>query len=367
MVAGLLLAASQAMAETGCVIPAGLSDGWPVATPGQDGLDAALLCAIGPRFEDWKGPNAHAVVVARHGALVYEHYFTGEDEIWGRPIGRVAYDAEKRHDLRSVTKSVTSLVVGIALDRGWLKDIDAPVFSFFPEYADLRTPEKDRITVRHLLTMSAGFAWDESLPYSNPANSERPMDDAADPYRYILDQPLAATPGTVYNYCGCSAVLLEAILKKTAGKPLDALAKETLFDPLGIADVEWVRFPNGDVLGHGGLRLRARDFAKIGQLVLDHGAWLGRQIVPASWIEQSTAPQINGEGIFFYGYQWWLGRSLVERREIDWAAGFGWGGQRLYVVPADGLVVAVYAGAYGRPQVVGTAVLNRYVLPAVAR
>lgn len=175
--------------------------------------------------------------------------------MWRRPIG-VQYDAEKRHDLRSVTKSITSLVVMVALDRGWLKNIDEPIFSFFPEYAELRTPEKERITIRHLLTMSAGFRWDESLPYSNPANSERPMDEAAS-YRYILQQPLTSTPGTIYNYCGCSAVLLQAILKKTTGKPLDELAKEMLFDPLGIADVEWVRFANGDVLGHGGLRLRA--------------------------------------------------------------------------------------------------------------
>jgi CubicO group peptidase (beta-lactamase class C family) len=257
------------------------SDGWPVAAPEHEGLDAALLCAIGSRFEGWKEANAHAVVVARRGVLVHERYFAGEDEIWGRAIGRVAYDTGKRHDLRSVTKSVTSILVGIALDRGWLKDIDAPVFAFFPEYQDLRTPEKDRITVRDLLTMSGGFAWDESLPYSDPANSERPMDDSADPYRYILEQPLVTTPGTVYNYCGCSAVLLQAILRKVSGKPLDELAKETLFDPLGITDVEWVRFANGDVPGHGGLRLRARDLAKLGQLVLDHGTWQRRQIVPA--------------------------------------------------------------------------------------
>jgi len=181
------------------------------------------------------------------------------------------------------------------------KNIDEPNFSFFPEYAELRTPEKERITIRHLRTMSAGFHWDESLPYSNPANSERPIDEAADPYRYILQQPLTSTPGTIYNYCGCSAVLLQAILKKTTGKPLDELAKETLFDPLGIADVEWVRFANGDVLGHGGLRLRAKDLAKLGQLILDRGSWQGRQVISASWIEQSITPQINGEGIFFYG------------------------------------------------------------------
>jgi CubicO group peptidase (beta-lactamase class C family) len=363
----LMLVAPSALAESDCGSPAERSDGWPTAAPEQEGMNAAVLCALGPQFAAWTEANAHAVVVARHGKLVYERYFTGNDEIWGRPIGAVAYDADKRHDLRSITKSVTSLLVGIGIDHGWIKDVDAPVFSFFPEYADLRTPEKDRITIRHLLTMSAGFAWDESLPYANPANSERPMDAATDPYRYILEQPLATEPGRFYNYCGCSAALLEAILQKTSGKKLDVIAQETLFEPLGIADVEWTRFPNGDVFGHGGLRLRARDLAKIGQLVLNRGAWQGRQIVPAAWIDDATAAQINGESIYFYGYQWWLGRSLVDRREIDWAAGIGYGDQRLFAIPAEGLVVAVYAGLYGKRPIVGDAVLKRYVLPAISR
>jgi CubicO group peptidase (beta-lactamase class C family) len=363
----LIFVTSSALAESDCGSPADRSDGWPTAAPEQEGMNAAVLCALGPQFDAWKEANAHAVVVARHGKLVYERYFTGTDEIVGRPVGTVTYDAEKRHDLRSITKSVTALLVGIGIDRGWIKGVDEPVFSFFPEYADLRTPEKDRITIRHLLTMSAGFAWDESLPYANPANSERPMDAASDPYRYILEQQLATEPGRFYNYCGCSAVLLEAILQKSSGKKLDVIARETLFEPLGVTDVEWIRFANGDALAHAGLRLRARDLAKIGQLVLNRGAWQGRQIVPATWINDATAVQIGGESIYFYGYQWWLGRSLLDRREIDWAAGVGYGDQRLYVIPAEGMVVAVYAGLYGKRPIVGDAVLKRYVLPAISR
>jgi CubicO group peptidase (beta-lactamase class C family) len=359
-----LAAGSAAAEECGALLNRG--DGWAVAAPEGMGIDPAILCGIGPRLEKWK-INVHAVVVARGGALVYERYFPGEDESWGVPTGVVNFDAVTKHDLRSITKSVTSLVVGIAVDRGWLKDLDAPVFSYFPEYADLRTPQKDKITLRHLLTMSAGFAWDESLPYSNPRNSERPMDAASDPYRYVLSLPMAETPGRTYNYCGCSAVLLEAILKKATGKPLDMLAWETLFGPLGITDVEWTRFDNGDVLGHGGLRLRPRDLAKIGQLVLDKGKWQGKEIVSAAWIEDATAPHINGEGLFFYGYQWWLGRSLINREPIDWIAGIGWGGQRLYIVPQRQVVVVFNAGMYqsGPQGLAGNTVLNSEVLPAV--
>jgi CubicO group peptidase (beta-lactamase class C family) len=369
----LLLAcgASAAHAAEDCTAPADKGDGWTTAAAENAGFDPAILCGIGPRFDQWKEADVHAVVVVRDGKLVYEHYFAGQDEILGQPIGLVTYDASMLHDVRSISKSITSLIIGIAFDRGWLKDLDAPVFSFFPEYAELGTPEKDKITLRDLLTMSAGFVWDESLPYSNIANSERPMDDALDPYRYVLSQPLESPPGTHYNYCGCSAALLGAILKNVSGKPLEALTQDELLTPLGIDGPAWDthrgRFRNGDLMPHAAFRLRPRDLAKIGQMVLDRGKWQNRQIVSADWIAQSTAPQINGEALYFYGYQWWLGRSLVAGHELDWVAGVGLGGQRLYIVPDKRLVVVVNAGLYDKSlqSAVGYTVLNRYVLAAI--
>jgi CubicO group peptidase (beta-lactamase class C family) len=347
--------------------PANLNDGWRVAAPEREGIDETILSEIGPRFEAWKEACAHAVVVAHRGALVYEHYFTGDDWCWADPLGAVVFDAAVRHDVKSITKSVTSLLVGVALDRDWIADINTPVVSSFPEHADLHTPEWGRITLTHLLTMSAGLAWTENMAWSSPANNERQMDDASDPYRYVLGQAVAAPPGQVYNYCGGAPTLLQGVLQRASGKALDHLAREALFEPLGITDVEWTRFPGGDVRGYGGLRLRARDLAKLGQLVLNQGTWQGRRIIPAEWIAESTAPQINGEGIFFYGYLWWLGRFLVKRREIRWIAGFGNGGQRVYVVPDLDLVVAVNSGAYDAPQIVGQTVMTNYVLPAMLR
>jgi CubicO group peptidase (beta-lactamase class C family) len=286
---------------SGDITPAKLNDGWPVAAPEQQGIDGPILSGIGPRFAAWDKACAHAVVVARHGTLVYEHYFTSEDWRWNEPLGAVAFDATVKHDVRSITKSVTSLLVGVALDHGWITDINTPVVTYFPEHGDLRTPEKERITRAHLLTMSAGLAWDESVPWTSATNNEHLMDEASDPYRYVLEQPVAAPPGQLYNYCGGAPTLLQGVVQKTSGKALDILAREALLEPLDITDAEWTRFPNGDVRGYGGLRLRARDLVKIGQLVLNHGIWQGRQIIPAEWIEESTAPQINGESIFFYG------------------------------------------------------------------
>jgi CubicO group peptidase (beta-lactamase class C family) len=348
--------------------PVSLADGWPVSSPESAGLNGELIRGIGPHFESWGDANAHAILIARNGTLVYEHYFTGEDQAWGKALGRVTYDATKRHDLRSITKSVTSLLIGIAVDRGWIRDLDASIFSFFPEHADLRTVEKDAITVRHLLTMSAGFAWNEDLPYQNPQNSERLMTDAPDRCRYVLEQPLVRPPGRVYNYNGGTTALLATILGKTAAQPIDLVAQRELFDPLGISDVEWIRYADGTPIAASGLRMRPRDLLKLGQIVLDGGAWQGRRIVSGSWIADSTAPHVNGEGLFFYGYQWWLGRSLVNREEVKWVSGVGYGGQRLYIVPSRGLVVLTMAGLYDSMMfhgIVGEVVLRRYALQSV--
>jgi CubicO group peptidase (beta-lactamase class C family) len=343
--------------------PAALDDGWPIAAPESQGMDAALLRGIGPRFAAWKEARAHAVLVARHGSLVYERYFAGED--WRRfeRLDHVAYAPDVRHDIRSITKSVTSLLVGAAIARGWIEHVDAPVLSFFPEHA--ARPGQERITLAHLLTMSPGLLWEENWPWESPLNNERGMDEAADPVAYTLAQPVVAPPGQFYNYGGYAATLLQEILKRRSGKRLEVLAQEILFAPLGITDLEWMRFASGEARGYGGLRLRARDLAKLGQMLLNRGTWQGRAVIPADWIEQSTTPHITGEGIFFYGYQWWLGRSLLGRREINWFAGFGNGGQRLYVVPALDVVVVIFGGAYGNLAPVGDVVLKRHVLPAI--
>jgi CubicO group peptidase (beta-lactamase class C family) len=347
--------------------PASAADGWKIVDPTAAGLDPERLRGIGPRFAAWPEADVHSVLVARHGALVYERYFSGEDERLGHPAGRVAFERETRHDLRSISKSVTALVLGIAIAKGQIGDVAQRVLPLLPEYADLRTPEKDRITLRDLLTMSLGLAWNEDIPYSDPRNSEYQMDEARDPVRYILSRPMETPPGAVFNYSGGAATIVGRLLRDATGKPLDELARETLFAPLGITDFEWLPLESGEPAAASGLRLRPRDTVRLGQLVLNHGSWNGAQVVPADWIAAATSPQINASLIWFYGYQFWLGRSLVHGREIDWAAGIGLGGQRLFIVPSLDMVVLVHAGLYRSPiqGAVPLIVLNQYVLPAV--
>jgi CubicO group peptidase (beta-lactamase class C family) len=324
------LIAVPAMA-TDCPMPPDLGDGWTVAVPDQEGLDSTLICGIGPHFEALKEAQAHGIVIARHGRLIYEHYFHGQDQRIGRSLGDVSFDARTKHDIRSISKSVTSLLVGIALDRGLITDLDAPVFSFFPEYGDLRSPEKDRITLRHLLTMSSGLAWDETSLYWQMSTA--PRSD-----HFVLAQPLAAHPGDVFNYNTGTTNLLGVILRKVSGKPLDAFAKGTLFDPLGIEDWDWDWDGGFNAAAGSGLRLRPRDLAKIGQLVLGRGNWHGRQIVSSWWIEESTTPHLLFDrsdgatahgGATAYGYLWWLGRSPPGHPERDLIAGASVGGQGL--------------------------------------
>lgn len=294
---GLVLGPAVAWSAPDCGNVAKLEDGWTIAAPQEQALDPELICAIGPRLAELKEANAHGVVIAR--------------------------------------------LVGAALDRGLLKSIDTPLLSLFPEYADLRTVDKDRIRVRDLLTMTSGLRWPQK-PY---LAMSRQMEAAADPQRFVLEQPMVAGPGLVWHYNNGSAEVAGAVVKKAAGKALDQFAKEVLFGPLGIDDWEWGTMVNGDPGASWGLRLRLRDLAKIGQLVLDRGRWHGQRILPETWISIMTAPQIVRPKTT-YGFLWWLDREQVNGKEVDIISGYGWGGQSISVVPSLGLVVAVNAGIY---------------------
>ena len=308
--------------------------------------------------------------MVRHGKLVVEHYRMGKDlRFAGEDLGVVQFTPTEKHDIRSISKSTTALLVGIALGEGRYPAIDSPVMDSFPEYAELRTPEKARITFRHLLTMSPGLKWDESVAWMSPNNNERLMFEATDPYRYILEQPVAIAPGTTFNYSGGANSLLGRVLAKATGRRVDDYAREKLFGPLAITDFEWLPFSGSpEIAAFGGLRLRPRDLAKLGQLMASGGRWNGRQVVPADWIAESVKPRLNTDGsVLYYGYQWWLGRSLLRGRDLAWIGGIGNGGQRLYVVPDLDLVVAINSAHYGSPLqgVIPISILNRFVLPAV--
>jgi CubicO group peptidase (beta-lactamase class C family) len=347
-----------------------MSGDWTVSTPQASGLDAEHLGAMVQWLDDFQAANIHSILIGRHGRLAFEHYRTGDDRRLGKSLPKVAHGPSIKHDLRSVTKSVTSLLVGIAIDERLIPSVDEPVFGFFPEHADLRTTGKDPITLRHLLTMSAGFEWNEYIPYTDPSNSWEEMFPSPDRWRFVLSRRLVAPPGSTWNYNSGISELLGAILSRASGRPIEPYAREVLFEPLGITDVEWAM--DGDVpLTASGLRLGSRDLAKIGQLLLQRGQWGGKQVVSSAWIGESTAPQIGpADRLYFYGYHWWLGRSMIARREISWIAAMGLGGQRLFVVPPLDLVAVITAGHYSDPTIevwLPLLIFNRYILSAAVQ
>ena len=368
----LLAASATARGQTGmaCGTPTTLDDGWTIASPESVGLDSAQLCAIAARLKETEA-NVHAVVIVRHGKLVFEQYFSGPDERWD-VAGQFDFDATTKHDMRSASKSVISLLVGIAIDRKLIASADEPVVKFFPEYSDLKSPGWDQITLRHLLTMSSGIQWDENLGWNDPKNDEPHLGADPDPIRYILSKPIAKPPDTVWTYNGGGTDLLGNILERVSAKPLEAFAREVLFQPLGITDFEWRNYPkNGKTGSSIGLRIRPRDGAKIGQVVLNRGTWDGKPIVSPDWIEQSIRPRYQAigyfSGLFFYGQQWWLGRSIAQGTEVKWIAAMGSGGQRLFIVPDRDLVVMTTSGLYFQPRQGDGALdmMANYILPAI--
>ena len=218
--------------------------------------------------------NLHGLVVLRNGRVVLERYFEGDDRKRGvGDIGRVAFKPDTPHDLRSCSKSIIGLLYGIALAQGKVPPPEAPLFSAFPEYAELAASEgRDRLMVQHVLTMTMGTEWDESsLVYTDPRNSETAMDNAPDRYRYILERRVVEQPGAHWTYCGGATALLARMIAKGSGETLHEFARKNLFDPLGMGPTEWATGPDGEPFAASGARMSVRDLSRIGSMMLHEG------------------------------------------------------------------------------------------------
>ena len=215
------LTASRACSDPpdGCGVPVARDDGWPVAPLNEKLIDRDALCRMADRLVASSTANVHAVLVARGGKLVFERYFRGSDEIYTRRVGNVTFDADTLHDMKSVSKSVASLALGIAIDRGLIRSVNEPIFSFFPELSDLRSPEKERIQLLHALTMSMGLEWVEATPSNDDNNDEARMHKSPDPCRYVLGLAVIAPAGQDFFYNTGALTLVSAIIRKTTGRP----------------------------------------------------------------------------------------------------------------------------------------------------
>lgn len=345
-------------------VPVQRADGWNVGSLADHGLDPIRIGLLEQEIVNGDLEEIHALVIARHGYLVYERYFlpyTGIDSL---------------HVLNSVTKSVVSMLTGIAVRDGLLAGPDQPVADLFPEAADIfaAEPAKRDIVVSDVLTMSAGLEWETRDP-SDPNTLSRQLMHTADPVRFVLARPLVAEPGTRFLYSEGLATLMSAAITNVSGVHADAFAAEHLFAPLGITAFDWQHLDAGPAIGGYGLRLTARDLAKLGQLMLQEGEWNGARILPTEWIGASMSPAIaSNEALTWYGFMWWLSGLPAADGSIDarndlWL-GSGYGGQKLFVIPDLDLLVVFYgcSGTYecGISDQVPQLALYNYILKAVA-
>jgi CubicO group peptidase (beta-lactamase class C family) len=375
----ILMASAAILGGQSIRTTAAAETGWLSISPSEAGFTSDLDALLDKAVTEKRIWSLHGVVVVRKGRLVLERYFEGEDDARGRPLGRVAFKPDTLHDLRSASKSIVGLLYGIALADGKVPPPDAPLLASFPEYPDLAAdPARNRWTIHNVLTMTMGTDWDEqSVPYSDPTNSETAMDMAPDRYRFVLGAPVVIEPGKRWIYNGGATALLARIIARGIGKPVDAFAREKLFDPLGIGPTEWFTDRNGEAIAASGLRMTPRDLARIGLMMLNGGMWGDQRVVPAQWIECSTSPMVDVDEIRQYGYQWYFGKFAFtvstgprwdrSRLERFWSA-IGNGGQRLFIFPGLDLVVAITAGNYDAPDqwVPPTRVIREVVLPAIS-
>jgi CubicO group peptidase (beta-lactamase class C family) len=320
---------------------------------------------LGKAFESGQLPGLHSVLIMHKGEILAEQYFPGEDECWGKVLGIVQPDASSLHDLRSVTKSVVSLLYGIALSDGLVPKLDEGLTAQFPEYGDLAAdPARRGILVRHALTMQMGTEWSEDLPYTDPRNSEIAMERAADRHRFALDRPMVGEPGGDWTYNGGATAIIACLIAKGVGKPIDIYARETLFSALGIENYEWITGSDGVPVAASGLRLTIHDLAKIGKLIIDNGAWQSKQIVPADWLTDSMTPYADLPDGLRYGFFWWL---APDGSPPHWVAGIGNGGQMLMINPATQLIVVVFTGNYNQLDAgkLASKIITDFALPAV--
>lgn len=352
--------------------PPATDDGWITASIADVGMDKEPIDAM-LDFLATKNQNpVNSVFIVKDGKLVLERYYPGldikiDDDV---SFSSRKYDRDTLHFQASASKSITSILFGLAVDQGLIMTLDEGVFDSFPQYASLATDGKEAITLRHLLSMTAGLAWDEgSYSYDDQRNDLNQMLFSSDPARYLLEKPLVSAPGEEFLYNSGITNLLGFVVQQKTGEPLVEFAGENLFQPLGITEYEWQGYPMDpeSAVASSLLFLKPRDMARIGQLFLQEGVWNGQQIISADWVRESTSevvalskqltPTFRETG---YGYQWWRGQFSNGETDVFFAA--GWGGQFIFIVPQFNMVVVLTGSAFDDNYTVATEIVNRYIL-----
>jgi len=355
--------------------PPQTGDGWATASLEQVGMNPQPLLDLLELIDTTEQHLFHGLVIARSQRLVFEQYWPGTDlEPAALEPVQQNFDRNTLHYVASVSKSITSALAGIAVDQGFIGGVAESLFAYFPDYVGLRTLENGGITLWHLLSFSSGYDWNEFVyGFDDPRDSHNQMFAAADPVAYLLARPVVSVPGAVFHYnSGDTNLMGEIVRRASSSATLVAYADRYLFQPLEISTYAWLRFPRDTriTFASGGVSLRPRDMAKLGELYLDGGVWNGTRIVSQQWVRASTTQAVPigsaHRSLYGYGYNWWLGRSQYQGGTVEYFRAAGWGGQEVFVYRELDLVVVFTAGRYYDTSPLHVEdLLEQYILPAI--
>jgi CubicO group peptidase (beta-lactamase class C family) len=351
--------------------PEQTNDGWQTASLSSVGMSTTRIESLVNKIINNTYIEVHSVVVVKNDKLVFEEYFPGHDFLYNGQNFHGAYvnfSRNTRHDTHSVTKSFTSALVGIAVDKGLIQSVNDKIFDYFPDYLNLIDPQKEKITIEHLLTMSSGFQWNEwDVSISQNNHDIIRLILSGDPVYYVLNKPVVTEPGTSYYYNGGTVDLLGQIVKRASNMEVQNFSHTYLFGLLGITNYNWqTMYGSGVTCCHGDVYITPRDMAKIGYLFLRKGLWNGTRIISEDWINLSVqnhiTPPVNWA--YGYGYLWWLKKYYSAGQIYSSINAEGWGGQQIIIIPSESMVV-VFTGANYVTNEPNDEIMMRYILPAI--
>lgn len=346
-------------------IPEDRYDGWQCADLTASRIKSSRIIDLVEQIRKGKHDDIHSLLLIKDNRLVVEEYFADNGSKQGPLITQLFQD--KVHHLASTTKCVTSALIGIAIDHGFINSVEDPIYRYLPAYASLFNDEKRLIRISHMLTMTPGFTW-RQFGVSESQNDGMQMWWTDDVIEYVLSKSLETEPGKKFNYTNGVPTVTGEIIKNSSKLEVSNFAEKYLFHPLGITDYIWTSYPDGSIETDGGLALRPRDLAKIGQLFLDKGIWNGTRIVSEDWVLESTKERLrfDSSNRWGYGYHWMQAESRIGARIVHSYFVPGDGNQILAVFPELRMVVVLTAGNYGRdPKSTYYSLFEKFILPAV--
>lgn len=372
----------KAFAQSAAMSTPWPTSGWAKASPSSVGVDEKLLAAFDADLKSGKYGLLDSFDVFRCGKQIFDAKYPHDyGQIYGKeakergplnarltgpynyfdPAWHPYYNGTGMHSMQSVTKTTSSIILGVAITRGDFKaSLDTPLLHYFdPAKVKNVDQRKQRITLKHVLTMTSGLEWNEEVAYDDPKNDADLMEASEDWVQYVIDKPMVKEPGTTFNYTSGGSELLAYVFEKETGQDIEKYGEKYLFAPLGMEHY-WKRSPMGVVDTEGGLFLSGSDLAKLGYLFLHDGMWDGKQILSKEWVKASVTPAIDAEEGFKYGYKWWL---LPQGAGYAWM-GRGFGGQRLMVFPEKDLIVTFTGWSILKDPASDQELVNR-ILPAV--